>query len=165
VKKNILTTSVFATLLLASTIVTAEEQYPAADFQPTVVYSDSAEGSSAKSEEPVAAKESVKEEKSESGAEKKAESSNNFLLGIVVLAVAGGVFLSRKPKAKAGSADSEYAPASVKGEVGGQTGVEKYLQAKNAASATGVEKYLARKEAADRESSVTGVEKYLRNRG
>jgi len=41
VKKNNLTSSAFAVLLLASTVVGADQQYPAADFQPEVLYQDS----------------------------------------------------------------------------------------------------------------------------
>lgn len=38
--KNNLTIGLFTTLLLASTVVSADEKYPAADFQPSVVYQD-----------------------------------------------------------------------------------------------------------------------------
>jgi len=41
VKKNNLTRSAFALLLLASTAAGADQQYPAADFQPEVLYQDS----------------------------------------------------------------------------------------------------------------------------
>jgi LPXTG-motif cell wall-anchored protein len=41
VKKNNLTKCAFAGLLLASTVAGAEQQYPAADFQPEVLYQDS----------------------------------------------------------------------------------------------------------------------------
>jgi LPXTG-motif cell wall-anchored protein len=41
VKKNNLTKCAFAALLLASTVAGAEQQYPAADFQPEVLYQDS----------------------------------------------------------------------------------------------------------------------------
>ena len=41
VKKNNLTRAAFAALLLVSTVVGAEQQYPAADFQPEVIYQDS----------------------------------------------------------------------------------------------------------------------------
>ena len=40
-KKNNLTTSAFAVLLLASTVASADQKYPAADFQPEVLYQDS----------------------------------------------------------------------------------------------------------------------------
>jgi hypothetical protein len=41
VKKNNLTRGAIALLLLASTAAGADQQYPAADFQPEVVYQDS----------------------------------------------------------------------------------------------------------------------------
>jgi len=41
VKKNNLTSGAFAVLLLASTVAGADQQYPAADFQPEVLYQDS----------------------------------------------------------------------------------------------------------------------------
>jgi hypothetical protein len=41
VKNNNLTSGLFAALLLSSPLVGADSKYPAADFQPTVVYQDS----------------------------------------------------------------------------------------------------------------------------
>ncbi len=162
-KKNVLTKGLFAALLLASTVAVAEE-YPATDYQPTVVYSDSAAASSESSESKSAATEApaaATEAKAE-----KAESSNNMLIGLVVLAVAGGFFLSKK-QAPAAKAETASAPVSggYSGGAAGQTGVERYLQSQNASAATGVEKYLAKKEVADKEASLTGVDKYLRDRG
>lgn len=162
-KKNVLTKGLFAALLLASTVVVAEE-YPATDYQPTVVYSDSSAASSESSEAKPAAAESsapAAEAKAE-----KAESSSNMLVGLVVLAVAGGFFLSKK-QAPVKQAETASAPVSggYSGGVSGQTGVERYLQSQNASAATGVEKYLAKKEVTDKEASLTGVDKYLRNRG
>lgn len=40
--KNNLTKALFTALLLASSVVSADEKYPAADFQPSVVYQDDA---------------------------------------------------------------------------------------------------------------------------
>jgi hypothetical protein len=40
VNKNNLTKGLFTALLLASSVVSADEKYPAADFQPSVVYQD-----------------------------------------------------------------------------------------------------------------------------
>ena len=40
-KKNNLTRGAFTLLLLASTVAGADQQYPAADFQPEVLYQDS----------------------------------------------------------------------------------------------------------------------------
>ena len=163
-KKNIVTKSLFAALLLASAVVSAEEQYPATDFQPTVVYSDGAAASSS-SEAPASSKTADVEVKVEKTAEK-AESSNNMLFGLIILAVAGGFFLNKKSKCPAtSSACHSHSEPSYSGDASGLTGVERYLQSHNASSATGVEKYLARKEAADKEASLTGVDRYLRNRG
>jgi hypothetical protein len=55
VKKNELTKAVLAALLLASTSVMAESDYPAADFQPKVVYSDSGASKSEPAAKPAAA--------------------------------------------------------------------------------------------------------------
>ena len=54
-KKNELTKAVLAALLLASTSVMAESDYPAADFQPKVVYSDSGASKSEPAAKPAAA--------------------------------------------------------------------------------------------------------------
>ena len=48
-RKNDLTKSVFAALLLVSTVAGAEDKYPASDFQPKVVYQDDAVTSGAAS--------------------------------------------------------------------------------------------------------------------
>ena len=88
-----------------------------------------------------------------------------MLIGLVVLAVAGGFFLSKKTKAPANDSESAAPAPSYSAGSSRQTGVERYLQAHNASAATGVEKYLAKKEVADKEASLTGVDKYLRNRG
>jgi len=42
VNKNNLTKGLFTTLLLVSSVVSADEKYPAADFQPSVVYQSDA---------------------------------------------------------------------------------------------------------------------------
>jgi hypothetical protein len=59
VKMNALTKAVFSAMLFVSTAVVAAEDYPAADFQPKVLYSDSSAQSSAspsaKAAEPVEA--------------------------------------------------------------------------------------------------------------
>lgn len=155
VKRNILTKSVFVALLLASTVVAAEGNYPATDFQPSIVYSD------APSDDKAAAVE--KSTASEVAPAAKAESSNTMLYGVIALVVVGGFFLSGKSKTGEKKAETY---SGYGGYSGGLTGVEKYLQTQNSSTAaTGVEKYLAKKEAADREVSATGVDRYLRNRG
>lgn len=158
-----MTKSLFAALLLASSVVAAEEQYPAADFQPTVIYSDSADAGASKESATAA---SASEENAATSSEKSAEksSSQTYLLGLAVLAIAGGFFLSQKPKkckAKQSTSDAVYASDTNSG----LTGVERYLQEKNKTAPTGVARYLAKKEASEKEAAVTGVEKYLRNRG
>lgn len=54
-KKNELTKAVLAALLLASASVMAESDYPAADFQPKVVYSDAGASKSEPAAKPAAA--------------------------------------------------------------------------------------------------------------
>jgi hypothetical protein len=162
VNKSILTKSIFAALLLASSVVTAEEQYPAADFQPTVIYSETESDSKDGAASSESATSSEASESVSAKAEEK-DSSQTYLLGLVVLAVAGGFFLSKKPKCKAKKQHSQAVVYSA--DTSGLTGVERYLQEKNKVEPTGVARYLAAKEAADQEASVTGVEKYLRDRG
>jgi len=211
-----------AAMLLASPIAGAESKYPAADFQPKVVYQDtnykpaqSSTRSSVKdSKYPAAnfeptvvyqdknykpsrstsASASVKRvaaattgtESASATADKKDDSSNNLLIGIVVLALAG-FFLYKK-----GLAPKTNRPAPrrkvqtrapvISGEAEGATGVArylsknmpsltgvaKYLQNQNASPTTGVAKYVAKKVISAKQeaaSKVTGVEKYLRDRG
>ena len=168
-KKNVLAASLFAALLLTNTVVLAEgsdasastEQYPAMDYQPEVVYSDAGTSSDAKAE-------TKSEDKAEAKSEDKVEAKkedNSMLLGLVVLAVAGGFFVSQKKKCPAKAESVSATAETVSAPSTGATGVEKYLQAREANSATGVAKYLAQKEASDKEASLTGVDKYLRNRG
>jgi len=161
VNKSILTKSIFAALLLASSVVTAEEQYPAADFQPTVIYSETASDSKDGAASSETASTSEATETVSAATEK--DSSQTYLLGLVVLAVAGGFFLSKKPKCKAKKQHSQAVVYSA--DTSGLTGVERYVQEKNKTAPTGVARYLAAKEAADQEASVTGVERYLRDRG
>jgi len=56
VKKNNLTKGAFVVLLLANAVVSADQQYPAADFQPEVLYQDSAYIAKSGSSSSVAAK-------------------------------------------------------------------------------------------------------------
>lgn len=61
-KKNELTKAVLAALLLASSSVMAESDYPAADFQPKVLYSDSSAQQGASTSSAPAAKAAAKVE-------------------------------------------------------------------------------------------------------
>jgi len=238
VKKNNLTRGVFAVLLLASTVVDADQQYPAADFQPEVLYQDSdyiaknSPSTAAKAPAPKApasapkatssatvsndvdpkypaanfkpevlyqdtnykpteslkttvskeAVESSSEESqsaSDSAASTEKSTMSNYLIGLVVLALAGFyLFKSRskasaQKKAPAASAKTSYAlttgVAKYLNKVSG-TGVSRYLEkhVKSASAATGVAKYMAKQATSSKETAAkaaTGVEKYMRDRG
>ncbi len=232
-KKNNLTRGVFAALLLASTVASAEQQYPAADFQPEVLYQDSdyiaknspstaavkapvsapkaassaSEGNDVDSKYPAAnfqpevlyqdtnykpseslkttaSKEAVgsssEESQSVSDSTASTEKSTmpNYLIGLVVLALAGFYLFKKsskatvQKKAPAASAKTSYAlttgVAKYLNKVSG-TGVSRYLEKHvKSASATGVAKYMAKQATSSKETSgkaATGVEKYMRDRG
>lgn len=226
VKNYNLTKSVFAALLLVSTVVGAEDKYPASDFQPTVVYQDEAvvkeaasapaksapsAASASDSQYPAANFEpkvlysdsdykhssasassassnqaSNADSSSSEGAAApdlaKEESSAGYLLGLIVLAVAGFVLFKKGsfPGASATSKDTSVAkrPSGLTGVAryvlkASGTGVSRYLEqaAKSAPSAsatTGVAKYLASQASSAKETAsqaATGVEKYLRDKG
>ena len=227
-KKNELTKSVFAALLLVSTVASAEDKYPASDFQPKVVYSDDAATSGASSA-PVAPISSTSSSSgdsqypaanfepkvvysdadykhtdstpgsaasssytssnagssaSSSSASQvaKEESSIGYLLGLVVLGVAGFV-LFKKGAGLGGAANGSKSSRVAVKAAGGLTGVARYVlktsgtgvsrylekNAKSAGSsaATGVAKYLAShgSSASTGSKAATGVEKYMRNKG
>jgi len=235
VKKNNLTRGAFALLLLASTAAGADQQYPAADFQPEVLYQDSdyiaknspsaaatkapastpkATSSTAVSNEvdsqyPAAnfqpevlyhdpsykpsqsvkttvSKEEIGSNQVESqsaapaGVKKEESSMSSYLIGLVVLALAGFYFFKNRSTAKV----QKKAPAPVKtsyaltgvakylNKVSG-TGVSRYLEKQvksaSATATTGVAKYMAKQQAASPKATAakaaTGVEKYMRDRG
>lgn len=223
-----LTKSVFAALLLVSTAVSAEEKYPASDFQPKVVYQDEAAAKeadsapaaksapatatskdsqypaadfdpkvlytdpdykhSATSPDSASSSPSSGTDSSASGSASvaapevaKEESSAGYLLGLIVLAVAGFVLFKKGSfpgkAATSNSASSAQRPGGLTGvakyllKTSG-TGVSRYLEknAKNAPAraSTGVAKYLASQASATKETAsqaATGVEKYLRDKG
>ena len=229
-KKNNLTRGAFALLLLASTAASADQQYPAADFQPEVLYQDTdyiaknspstakapestakatssaAEGNDVDSKYPAAnfqpevlyhdpsykptvsvkapvSKQVVGSEAAESQREvpavvKKEETSmSGYLIGLVVLALAGFYFFKSRSTATVqkkapAPAKTSYALTGVAkylNKVSG-TGVSRYLekQVKSATAATGVAKYMAKQAASPKTTAAkaaTGVEKYMRDRG
>jgi len=236
VKKNNLTKGAFALLLLASTAVCADQKYPAADFQPEVLYQDSdyiaknspssatskASASTPKKATSSAAtsndvdskypaanfqpevvyhdpnykpSESAKATVSKGGvgsnseagqsvsaaaASKEESSLSSYLIGLVVLALAG-FYLFKKSSAaavqkkapSAAPAKASYAlttgVAKYLNKVSG-TGVSRYLEkhVKSATAATGVAKYMAKQAASPKTTAAkaaTGVEKYMRDRG
>ncbi|MCK5356385.1 MAG: hypothetical protein KAJ63_14810, partial [Methyloprofundus sp.] len=171
----------------------ADASYPAATFQPEVVYHDAdykhKAGSSSAKSIPLAtwteAVDSAVEEKYADEAEAiDEESSETPLFAIVVLAVAAFLF-SRKSKssAKAKSTGSVAtgrvaASANESGLTGVArylndkspklTGVAKYLEENQSSPKSGVAKYVAKKVVAAKKAAAektTGVEKYIRNRG
>ena len=236
-KKNNLTTGAFAVLLLASTVAGADQKYPAADFQPEVLYQDSdyiaknspsttttttkapastpkatssaAAGNDHDSKYPAAnfqpevlyqdpnykRSESVKlsaskqevgsnleasQSVSATAAPKEESSLSSYLIGLVVLALAGFYFFKKSSTATVQKKAPAAAPAKASyalttgvakylNKVSG-TGVSRYLEkhVKSASVATGVSKYMA-KQAASPETTAakaaTGVEKYMRDRG
>ena len=232
-KKNNLTRGVFAVLLLASTVVDADQQYPAADFQPEVLYQDSdyiaknspstaakAPASAPKatssatvsndvdpkypaanfqpevlyqdtnykpteslkttvSKEAVGSSSEESQSVSDSAASTEKSTMSNYLIGLVVLALAGFYLFKNRSKATvqkkapAASAKTSYAlttgVAKYLNKVSG-TGVSRYLEkhVKSASAATGVAKYMAKQATSSKETAAkaaTGVEKYMRDRG
>jgi len=238
VKKNNLTRGAFALLLLASTAAGADQQYPAADFQPEVLYQDSdyiaknspsaaatkapastpkATSSTAVSNEvdsqyPAAnfqpevlyhdpsykpsqsvkttvSKEEIgsKQVETQSAAPavtKKEESSmSSYLIGLVVLALAGFYFFKNRSTTTVQKKAPAVAPAKASyalttgvakylNKVSG-TGVSRYLEKQvksaSATATTGVAKYMAKQQAESPKTTAakeaTGVEKYMRDRG
>jgi hypothetical protein len=233
VKKNNLTRGAFALLLLASTVAGADQQYPAADFQPEVVYQDNdyiAKNSPAttaataptpkatsnataskevdskypaadfqpevlyhdpnykptQSVKATVSKEDVGSKQEESvnstAASKEESSMSTYLIGLVVLALAGFYFFKIRGKATvqkktqaAPPAKTSYAlttgVAKYLNKVSG-TGVSRYIEKQvksaSATATTGVAKYMAKQAATPKTTAAkaaTGVEKYMRDRG
>jgi len=234
VNKNNLTKCAFAALLLASTVASADQQYPAADFQPEVLYQDAdyiAKNSPAKAatkapaaKAPVSAPaaavtpestadskypaadfqpevlyvdpnykaiESVKatvakkaaastsvesEDVSATAPEAPEEASmSSYLIGLVVLSLAGFYFFKRRSAVAVEKKASEPVKRSYSltgvgkylNKISG-TGVTRYLERNvRSASVTGVAKYMAKQAASPKEAgkAATGVEKYMRDRG
>lgn len=200
-KINNLTNGLVATLLLASPIVGAETEYPAADFKPKVIYQDPAysqtkpapAAAAAKQEAPAEADSKYpaadfepkvlykdadykpsKFEATSSTTERatavdavsvsapvkaKEDSMMSYLLGLVVFAVAGYIFLGKREQ----KAKISHSPV-YSGHVSGLSGVARYLRKHNMVAATGVARYLESKVVAEKETAAaaaSGVEKYL----
>lgn len=232
--KNNITIGVFSALILASTIAGADQKYPAADFQPEVVFQDNdlinkkaspanapVSAKSVKHEATVAKEEVVVDSKYpaadfkpqvvfhdekyvpgksvpsskqasnlvadkadiEKPVKAKAQdSTSNYLLGLIVLGVAG--FFLFKNQGKCKTETCRKTTKAYSAHPGGLTGVAKYVNRisgtgvsryidKNVKSATttaktGVAKYVAKQVVSTKAKSTdaaTGVEKYMRNRG
>jgi len=229
VKKTNLTKSALAVLLLSSTVVCADQQYPAADFQPEVLYQNSdyiaketPKAAPAKAAVPVAnvaAKTEVdskypaadfkpevlyhdtnykpstissksapvKEKTVQSAvavetttapvAKEESSSMTTYLLGLLVLGLAG-FFLFKKsnsaatPKNTSTPVVKSYAVntgvAKYLQKITG-TGVSRYINTQEKVSVTtkltGVDKYVANQPQQSSAKAVTGVDKYVRDRG
>jgi hypothetical protein len=179
-------------LLLTSPIVGAEPKYPAADFQPGVVYKDEKliqqHSEAAKSQviapaapqaaaapkaaapietpAPSAAIETAENEEHVVGTtgDAKGGTVGNLPIALVVLAIGGFAFWSSR-KGAPKPAETPAAPA-ISGSTG-ETGVEKYLKSMpevQGAPETGVAKYLRSVIATEPPAAKeTGVAKYLKN--
>lgn len=218
-KKKYLTRSTIVLLLLASTAPGADQQYPAADFQPEVLYQDSdyiARNSSSRASATVSTAESKPSSSSSVSAENEVDSKypaanfqpevlyhdpnykpsgslkektatttigavkknfdsnapesvgettaseesssfSNYLIGLVVLALAG-FFFFKKSSFTTSVQQKDTATTSAKKSYALNTGVAKYL---NKVSGTGVSRYLEKK--VKTATAVTGVSKYLAN--
>jgi hypothetical protein len=236
VNNKYLTNSLFASLLLVSPYIAAETQYPAADFQPKVVFQDAeqiaqhskASSSSASSGQGTSAAASPADSKypaadfqpkvlfkdenykpspstasssspsstsksssaqssavaqEESADTKKADKQggSNWVV-LVLLAIAGVVFYSRRSKSTGAQAESHARTQTTYSDASGLTGVAKYInktsgtgvsryldkQSKIEKPATGVAKYMAKQAVSaksETSEAATGVEKYMRRRG
>jgi hypothetical protein len=161
-----------------------DSQYPAANFEPKVLYSDADyqhTGSSPGSASPLSSSDNASASPSAASESPKGESSVGYLLGLIVLAVAGYVLFKKGAGAITAASQSKVAKTvkSASGLTGvarymlktSGTGVTRYLErnAKNAPSAaTGVAKYLASHGSSASPAgskAATGVEKYMRNKG
>lgn len=183
-KKNNLTTGAFAVLLLASTVAGADQKYPAADFQPEVLYHDPNYKPDASVKKNVVKEEigteSVQSQNVTTAASKEESSLSSYLIGLVVLAFAGFYLFKKSSAAPVQKKTTTVAPvrntyalntgvAKYLNKVSG-TGVSRYLEkhVKSATAATGVAKYMAKQAASTKTTAAkaaTGVEKYMRDRG
>lgn len=182
-----LTKSVLIALLIASPLVGAETQYPAADFQPEIIKQDAeliakhaeaakaAAASTPSQSQPAtvaastpAAKAAPEVAPTAVAAAPKAEESSNLtvILALGAAAVAGFWFF-RKPKSSVPAGTGVASAAVTAPPAGnGETGVARYLRSlpeTNGAKETGVARYIKSLPTAapTPSKSVTGVEKYI----
>lgn len=170
----------------------ADASYPAATFEPEIVYIDKSykhnKGVSTSKSIPLAMWDNKVDEQIEEKYADEAgatdESSMNPLFAVLVLAVAGFLYVkktksggSTKPKGRrvVNAAPREKYTGGLTGvarylEEKSPTlsGVAKYLEANQATPKSGVAKYVAKKIVEAKKAAsekTTGVEKYLRNKG
>jgi hypothetical protein len=141
----------------------ADSKYPATNFEPKVLYKDAdykpSKFTGTASTSTSTASERTQAADTEVSAPVKAEDNSmmTYLLGLIVVAVAGFIFLGkREPKAKVSQAPVYTSHAS------GLSGVARYLRKNNMIAATGVARYLESRAETEKEKVATsGVEKYL----
>ncbi|MEQ1638766.1 MAG: hypothetical protein ABL903_19070, partial [Methylococcales bacterium] len=169
-----LTPSVFAVLLLGSGLAMAEADYPAADFQPKVLFTDDTANDAALKNKPkastgAAVTQNVVATKNTTPdlttSNKGSESDSTSLLGLLALAAVGGfLFYKKQGGLSFGSATKASASNYVYGrDSSGLSGVTRYLKNRELLSASGVTRYLAQQEAtAKAKIESTGVAKYVK---
>jgi hypothetical protein len=186
-QKRILTNAFLTALLLASPMAWAESQYPAADFEPVILFQDAdliaKHGEAAKERERALAEQARAEASrlaelsqpttpsaGEAGPAAGIKSGNflteNYPILLIALALAGFVFWSsRRPAAKA--PEIRYEPPGITGRATAETGVARYLKslpAKAPAAETGVSRYLKSLPASAKAAAAeTGVARYIKN--
>ncbi len=138
--------------------VDVDSKYPAADFEPKVLYKDADykpskfTGTSSTSERTMAGDTGIS-----TAVKVEEESMMSYLLGLVVFAVAGYIFLGKRESKAKVSKSPVYS-----GHVSGLSGVARYLRKHNMAAATGVARYLESRVVSEKEkATASGVEKYL----
>ena len=164
--------------------VEADPNFPAANYQPKVLFTDAAykhdaaapKAASSGASSSVSASDSSESTASAETAGEKG--STNSLLGLAVLAAAGFFLYSKKSGSKSVKSASSASYVDAGGATGvekyldrlgmNKTGVAKYLEKQDSNPATGVAKYMAKQIVRDREAAAakaTGVEKYIRDNG
>jgi hypothetical protein len=158
-----------AALLVASPLAGAESQYPAAGFQPTVLFQDAdyiaKHGKSITTEAAPAGAEVAP-----AGAKSENPLRENLPILVVVLALVGWAFYSAKKAGSKAQAIQSRATAFVAtGETAAETGVARYMKnldisAGGAAAETGVARYVKNLEQSGTATRAeTGVARYVRN--
>lgn len=177
-KKNKLIFGISTALLLSSTLVMAEEEFPAADFQPKILFADESANNKAvkskvvaKAVTSTATKQEVSTPSENSDADDEgADTDSTMLYGLLALAAASGFLLFKKHVASLPSPNTQASVSHTTNQIfskdtSGLSGVTRYLKNRELLSASGVERYLAKQEAANMSTAVTGVAKYLKNKG
>lgn len=165
-----LTKFLLAALLVASPLAGAESQYPAAGFQPTVLFQDAdyiaKHGKSITTEAAAPAG----AEGAPAGAKSENPLRENLHILVVVLALVGWAFFSAKKAGSKAQAIQSRATAFVAtGETAAETGVARYMKnldisAGGAAAETGVARYVKNLEQSGTATRAeTGVARYVRN--